>query len=379
SPSKEDVVKILCKVFSLSSYLSTLVSRNPDLVEDLLTLYQDFPERTLFEEEFEKYEKTLGLSLENTFRRFKKVWEVRIVLVYLAKKDERYKKLKDFFRSLTNLADFLMEKLWEKLRLEKESMMLLALGKYGSSELSLGSDLDLVFVGRDHMAERVKLAHDFVRFLTTHTKEGYLYDVDFRLRPMGTKGELVPSIDFYKEYFSKYARTWERIAWTRCRFIAGDTELYQEFERILESFLFDTPMGKEQKEEIKSIRYALEGQAKRGAGAIDLKFSPGGIIDGEFLVQYFIILERLREPSMITAYEKLLVKHPILKKAYENYMFLRLVETRLRLSKERGTSVLTPQDAPKVASSLNMEKEEFLETLKASMGELREIFLEVFD
>ncbi|WP_340695292.1 glutamine-synthetase adenylyltransferase [Hydrogenobacter thermophilus] len=379
SPSKEDVIKILCKVFSLSSYLSTLVSRNPDLVEDLLTLYQDFPEESLLQEEFEKYESTLKLSLENTFRRFKKVWEVRISLVYLAKKDDKYAKLKDFFKSLTDLADFIMKKLWEKLDLFRENMTLIALGKYGSSELSIGSDLDLVFVGRDHRDERVSLVQNFIRFLTTHTREGYLYDVDFRLRPMGTKGQLIPSLDFYKEYFSKYARTWERLAWTRCRYIAGDQDLYDHFELILENFLFDKPMGKEQKEDIKTIRSALEAQAKKGAETIDLKFAPGGIIDGEFLAQYFIILERMREPSMIKAYEKLVEKHPILKKAYEHYMFLRLVETRLRLSKERGTSVLSAQDITRVANSLSMDRDEFLEDLKLRMKDMREIFLEVFE
>ncbi len=372
SPSKEDIIKPLCRVFSLSSYLSTTVSRNPDLVEDFLTLYQDFPERHDLEEEFEKYLTTLRLSLENTFRRFKKVWETRIVLVYLMKDKE----LKDFFKSLTQLADFLMEKLWNSLSLD-DNMVLVALGKYGSSELCIGSDLDLVFVGRDYKVERIKLAQDFIRFLTTHTKEGYLYDVDFRLRPMGTKGDLVPSFEFYREYFSKHARTWERLAWTRCRYVVGDKELYEDFEEVLKSFLFDKPVGREQKEEIKNMRFALEGQAKRGTGVIDLKFAPGGIVDGEFLAQYFSIVERLREPSTIRAYEKLIPKHPILKKAYEHYMFFRLVETKLRLSKERGTSVLTPQDIPKVAVSLNMEKDELLEELRNRMREMRDIFLEV--
>jgi len=376
SPSKEDIIKLLCRVFSLSSYLSTTVSRNPDLVEDFLTLYQDFPERWALEEEFEKYQMTLNLSLENTFRRFKKVWETRIVLVYLMKEGEKYQKLKDFFKSLTQLADFLMEKLWDSLKLD-DHMVLVALGKYGSSELCVGSDLDLVFVGRDYKVERIKLVQDFIRFLTTHTKEGYLYHVDFRLRPMGTKGELVPSFDFYREYFSKSARTWERLAWTRCRYVFGDKELYEDFEILLRNFLFDKPVDRQQKEEIKNMRLTLEGQAKRGMGVIDLKFAPGGIMDGEFLVQYFSIIERLREPSTISAYEKLINKHPILKKAYEHYMFFRLVETKLRLSKERGTSVLTPQEVPKVAISLNMEKDELLEELRNRMKEMRDIFLEV--
>lgn len=376
SPSKEDVLRKLCNVFSLSSYLSTLISRYPDLVEDLLTLYQDFPDRKMLQEEFEKYEKTLILSSENLFRRFKRVWEIRMILVYLTKKEQEYRKLIEFFENLTLLADFLMQKLW---KVQDGNMVLLALGKYGSSELSIGSDLDLVFLAKEHSPEYTKKVQEFIKFLTTHTKEGYLYDVDFRLRPMGTKGELVPSLEFYKEYFEKQARTWERIAWTRCRYIAGDKKLLGEFENLLESFLFDRPLTSREKEEIKSMRFALESQAKKGKDIIDLKFGAGGILDGEFLIQYFILLDRLREPSMIKAYQKLMERHSILKKAYENYMFLRLVETRLRLSKERGVSTLTQQDIKMVASSLGRDEKELFEEIKERMMETRGIFLEVFD
>ncbi|MFN3814322.1 MAG: glutamine-synthetase adenylyltransferase [Aquificaceae bacterium] len=376
SPSKEDVLKKLCDVFSLSSYLSTLISRYPDLVEDLLTLYQDFPNESMLQEEFEKYKKTLNLSPENLFRRFKRVWEIRMILVYLTKEEQEYKKLVEFFENLTLLADFLMQRLWE---MQDVNVALLALGKYGSSELSIGSDLDLVFLTKEYSPEHTKKAQEFIRFLTTHTKEGYLYDVDFRLRPMGTKGELVPSLEFYKEYFEKQARTWERIAWTRCRYIAGDKKLLGEFETLLKGFLFDRPLTSREKEEIKNMRFALESQAKKGNDIVDLKFGAGGILDGEFLIQYFILLDRLREPSMIKAYQKLMGRHSILKRAYENYMFLRLVETRLRLSKERGVSTLTHQDMKKVASSLGMDEKELFEEIKGRMVETRGLFLEVFD
>ncbi|SHK22403.1 glutamine-synthetase adenylyltransferase [Thermocrinis minervae] len=376
SPAKEDVNQKLCKVFSLSSYLSNLISRNPDLVEDVLTLYQDFPEEEKLTEEFEKYKQTLNLSPENLFRRFKKVWEVRIALVYLLKKDHRYKKLMDFFASLTMLADFLLKKAYQFLELD--GILLLSLGKYGSAELSIGSDLDLVFVSSQVDYELTKKAQNFVRFLTTHTSEGYLYDVDFRLRPMGTKGELLPPLEFYREYFRNTARTWERLAWTRCRYVVGPEYLKEEMEKLLTEFLFEKPVGKKEREEIKQMRHMLEGQAKKGKDLIDLKFSPGGLLDGEFIIQYYIILEGLREPSMIRACQKLMEKHSILKDVYQKYMFLRLVETRLRLSKERAGSVLHRQDLQRLASSLGMDVDEFSEELFNTLKGMRELFLEVF-
>ncbi len=377
SPAKEDVGKTLCKVFSLSSYLSTLISRYPDLVEDVLTLYQDFPEEESFIEEFEKYRTTLNLSSENLYRRFKRVWEIRIALVYLMKREDRYKKLFSFFEKLSDLADFLMKRLWEDLGLE--DILILALGKYGSRELTVGSDLDLVFVCKSAGEEKTRKAQEFIAFLTKHTSEGYLYDVDFRLRPMGSAGEIAPSLSFYKEYFQFNARTWERLAWTRCRYIAGPEDLVEEFETSLRAFLFEKPLGEKERKEIRDMRFALEGNAKKGKGLVDLKFSSGGLIDAEFLIQYYLLLEKLREPSMIRACQRLMGKYPILREAYEHYTFLRLVETRLRLSKERAGSLLGPQESKKVASSLGMQEEELKEKVADSMKRLREIFLEVFD
>lgn len=377
SPAKEDLSKVLCNVFSLSSYLSTLIGRYPDLVEDVLTLYQDFPKKEDFEEEFEKYKSTLSLSLENLYRRFKRVWEIRISLVYLVKKDDRYKKLFDFFQKLSDLSDFLLSKLWEDIGMG--DMILMALGKYGSQELNIGSDLDLVFSCKYGSVEETKKAQDLIAFLTKHTQEGYLYKVDFRLRPMGRAGQIAPSVEFYREYFALQARTWERLAWTRCRYVVGKEDLMEEFEALLRDFLFNKPLSDKEKGEIRDMRFALEGNAKKVKGCVDLKFSPGGLIDAEFLIQYYSIVNGLREPSMIKACKKLMEKYSLLKEVYENYIFLRLVETRLRLSKESGGSFLSWQDMKRVGSSLGMQGEELEEKVKESMRRLREIFLEVFD
>ncbi len=377
SPAKEDISKTLCRVFSLSSYLSTLISRYPDLVEDVLTLYQDFPEEERLAEEFEKYKETLKLSPENLYRRFKRVWEIRIALVYLVKKEDRYRKLFSFFEKLTDLADFMLRNLWKEFKFE--DTLIVALGKYGSRELTIGSDLDLVFVCKSAGEEKTKKAQEFIAFLTKHTSEGYLYDVDFRLRPMGSAGEIAPAISFYKEYFLHQARTWERLAWTRCRYVAGPHGLVEEFESLLRDFLFERPMGEKERREIRDMRFALEGKAKKGKGLVDLKFSPGGLIDAEFLIQYYSLMERLREPSMIRACQRLMEKFPLLRETHEHYTFLRLAETRLRLSKERAGSLLGPQEIKRVASSLGMQAEDLQERVGQSMRRLREIFLEVFD
>ncbi len=377
SDPKEDFLEGLFRVFSLSSTFSSLIGKNPDLVEDVLTLYREYPTEGKLEEEFTKYEETLKLSPENLFRRFKKVWEIRIGLVYLMG-ERTHENLTALFRSLSLLAEFLLRKLWHRTELTGEKALLYSLGKLGSRELTFGSDLDLVFCsmndrGREEIIRKVQR---LVRFITAHTSEGYLYDVDFRLRPMGSKGELVPTISFYREYFRKEARTWERLAWTRARFIEGDGELMADMEEEIGRLLFEKRWGEEERREVYEMRLRLQEQAKRGKGVTDIKFAPGGIVDGEFLIQYLLIKEGIRESSMIEGFKRLIPRYPLLRDAYDAFMFLRLTETHLRLIKERGSSVIHPEDVPRIARSIGSDPEEFREELRKRMGTLRDIFLE---
>jgi len=377
SEPKEDFLEGLFRVFSLSTTLSSLIGRNPDLVEDVLTLYREYPTMDKLEEEFLKYEETLRLSEENLFRRFKMVWEIRIGLVYLMG-ERSYENLIRFFKTMSLLADFLLGKLWTKTHLSEEKALLYSLGKLGSREMTFGSDLDLVFCGgdADKREELLRKVQRFVRFITAHTSEGYLYDVDFRLRPMGSKGELIPTLSFYRDYFRREARTWERLAWTRARFVAGDKELKESMEEEIKAFLFGREWGERERREVYEMRLKLQNQAKRGREYIDIKFREGGIVDAEFLVQYLLIKEGIREPSTIEGFRKLSVRYPLLRKAYESFMFLRLVETHLRLVKERGSSVIHIRDIPRLARSLGMDEEDFKDELRQKMRDLRDIFLE---
>ncbi len=373
---REEFLEKLFKVFSLSGYLSNIIARNPDLVEDALTLYRTFPSVEDFEKEFNKYRETLKLSPENLYRRFKNVWEVRIGLLYLLSDEDKYTKLKKLLYSLSLLAEFILENLWRDVGLSENTAVLYALGKLGSMELSFGSDLDLVFCvkNQEEKEEVHQKAKKLVAFLTAHTQEGYLYSVDFRLRPMGSKGELVPTYEFYKNYFEKEARTWERLAWTRARAIKGNKELINSFEELIEDFLFNKPWGEKERREVYDMRMKLERASKKGRNLIDIKLGRGGIVDGEFLVQYLLIKERIRESSMIRGFEILMERYDDLKDAYESFMFLRLVETHLRLIKERGVSVIKEEDIPILSLSVGMNEQQFKEKLLKSMNTLRETF-----
>ena len=96
------------------------------------------------------------------------------------------------------------------------------------------SDLDLVFLFTGHhetLSDGAKplpaatyfnrLAARLVTALSVPTAAGALYEVDTRLRPWGAKGNLALSIDSFARYQREEAESWEHMALTRARAVAG--------------------------------------------------------------------------------------------------------------------------------------------------------------
>ena len=188
-------------------------------------------------------------------------------------------------------------------------------GKLAGLELGYGSDLDLVFIyedGHGHtetQGERplavpvfyARLTQRLIHILTTLTPAGILYDVDMRLRPDGAAGLLVTTTQAFAEYQAHKAWTWEHQALVRARVVAGDEQLTQVFTTIRASVLGRQrdPSGLriEVVEMRQKMRSALD---KAPTGQFDLKHSPGGIVDIEFMVQYAILAWAHTFPDLLT-------------------------------------------------------------------------------
>ena len=106
-----------------------------------------------------------------------------------------------------------------------------AMGKLGGKELTAGSDLDiLVIYDADPMEAQTwytRFTQRLITALTAPTAEGALYEVDMRLRPSGRAGPVAVSLPAFKSYQHKEAWTWEHMALTRLRPVAGDAGLGQ--------------------------------------------------------------------------------------------------------------------------------------------------------
>ena len=176
----------------------------------------------------------------------------------------------------------------------------IAYGKLGGIELGYGSDLDLVFVHDDDTnamttgAKSIDLATFYARLtqrlihtLTTMTPQGTLYEVDPRLRPDGSKGVLVNTLDGLGEYLRDKAWTWEHQALARARAVAGDPGLGRRFAGLRRDILLRDRDGDTLRDDVRTMRERMRTElGSRRCGRFNLKQDPGGVADIEFIVQY---------------------------------------------------------------------------------------------
>ena len=174
-------------------------------------------------------------------------------------------------------------------------LVVLALGRHGGRAMTHASDLDLVFLFTGHhdvMSDGARplpasqyfnrLAARLVTALSVPTAAGALYDVDTRLRPWGAKGNLALSIDSFARYQTEEAESWEHMALTRARVVAGPAAAVQA--------VIAAVLGR--RRDVATLRAAVMqmradmAAAKKPQGRFDVKLAAGGLVDLEFIVHF---------------------------------------------------------------------------------------------
>jgi len=187
-----------------------------------------------------------------------------------------------------------------------------AMGKLGGREMTASSDLDLVFVYDAPPANEssngakpipvpvyyARLAKRLIDALTVPTAEGTLYDVDMRLRPSGNKGPAAVSLESFVRYHASEAWTWERLALTRARVVAGAAHLRAQIERAVESTLARKADEAQLRQETRAMREKLAAQFT-ARDKWDLKFAHGGLVDIEFCAQYLQLWHACETPDIL--------------------------------------------------------------------------------
>jgi glutamate-ammonia-ligase adenylyltransferase len=179
--------------------------------------------------------------------------------------------------------------------LETAPFSVIALGRLGTAEMDVASDVDLVFVADESLSsdEREpwrRLAERFVHLASSHTREGMLFPVDTRLRPRGTEGEIVQSAAYVRDYFRAEAHGWEAATFLKARPIGANAQLgartIAQVREILLARFHKAEGINELRRQLLHTRTLLEKEGKKGRAKGDLKTVPGGYYDIDYLLAF---------------------------------------------------------------------------------------------
>ena len=183
---------------------------------------------------------------------------------------------------------------------------LFALGKFGGRELGFASDLEVLLVYDDKAS--VTGAGDpgagsffdgtvAAMRAVLGSREGHAFDLDFRLRPYGRAGSPATSLSTFLDYYRAGGPAWgyERQALIKLRFIGGDPTLGAAVETHRDRFVYGPePFDLEGLRKMRRLQVDQLVQP----GTINAKYSPGALVDVEYLVQALQIRHGSRDATL---------------------------------------------------------------------------------
>ncbi|MBZ5576043.1 MAG: glutamine-synthetase adenylyltransferase [Acidobacteriia bacterium] len=378
--SSPAALRCAVQLFSFSNFLSQDVLKNPERILQVAnsgSLY-----RVLSAEEYEERlfdflgHDRRGFPLPEDLARFRRRQLPRIVV----RDGWGIATLSDITEELSNLADAILDVTYRRIREELVAchgeprledggicgFSVISLGKLGGKELNYSSDIDLMFVyggagetdGLDPVTNKEfykKVANQYTALLSSYTTEGQCYRVDLRLRPDGTLGEICTSLEGARIYYEQRARDWEKQMLIKARVSAGEREPGTALLDFVEPLIYQSSLDFRALEAVSETRQRIGEKvaAKRGlGGGLDIKLSPGGIRDIEFLVQCLQRLHGGREQwvrhggtmfALFRLRDKGLLSGAEYARLATAYQFLRHLEHRLQIQDDRQTHTL-PSD-----------------------------------
>ena len=211
-----------------------------------------------------------------------------------------------------------------------QRIAVIAMGRWGGREMSYASDADAMFVmedATDANSDPTKVATAVInemRTLLTRPSADPPLSIDADLRPEGKGGALIRSLTAYRNYYSRWASTWELQALVRADALAGDEELGKALMAEIDARRWpEGGLSSAQLTEVRKLKARVEAERlPRGANpAKHTKLGPGGIADVEWTVQLLQLQHAYRLPA------------------------LRSTQTIVALRAAREAGVLDPMDA----------------------------------
>jgi glutamate-ammonia-ligase adenylyltransferase len=394
-------VEIIIAISANSNYLTDILVRNPEYFYWIVNPSNLEPKLNL-----EDFEKNINSSLSfyktfsskvNFFRSLKRKEILRIGLkdiLGLANLETITEELSTLAKVISaKLFELCLEEIKSKYQIKEldSSYCLIGLGKLGGNELNYSSDIDLLIFYDEDITIKNKSYHEllteaiylFIESASSITSSGFMFRVDFRLRPDGRNSPLCRSISEYLSYYESRGEDWERQMLIKTGFVGGNIKLYNQFVNYLSPFIFPASFSTSPTAQIKKLKNNIE----RNLGSEqNIKLLSGGIRDIEFSVQALQLinggrLKELRCGNTLQSIDILESKNllssseaDILKNAY---IFYRNIEHYLQLMNDKQTHTIPadPEMQSKISTYLGFDDtKKFKEALKVNRENVSKIY-----
>lgn len=274
-----------------------------------------------------------------------------------------------------------------------QRLIVFALGKLGGCELNFSSDVDLIFAyagpgttdGRqpiDHQAYFTRLAQLLIRYFAEITADGQVWRVDMRLRPFGDDGSLVAHAASMEHYYAAHGREWERYAWIKARVVAGDHAAGGRLLATLRPFVYRRYLDYGVFESLREMKAMINRESEKRSGGLDLKRSPGGIREVEFIGQAYQLIRAGRDTFLqhrsLREVLARLTQRGLLpvwaeRELQQAYTFLRHAENRLQMQADQQTHRLPDDALARLRLAVAMGYRDW-ETFRAALdGQMRRV------
>lgn len=305
------LIELIVDIAGSAPALARYLSRNASVLDGVIggSFWGDWPGIAALRAELAAriapspdYEARLDMA-----RRWMKEWHFRVGVHHLRGLIDGFEAGKQY----ADLAEAVVQVIWTEVTtdfIRKHGAMpgrgavVLGMGSMGAGRLNAGSDLDLIVIYDDQgvdgseglrpLATRpyyARLTQALVTALTAQMPEGRLYEVDMRLRPSGRAGPVATSLQSFTTYQQTEAWTWEHLALTRARVLAGEATLGGEVETFRRTLLAAKGQGARVRPDVAEMRARLQS-AKPAQGVWDAKNGPGRIMDIELAAQTLALI-----------------------------------------------------------------------------------------
>jgi glutamate-ammonia-ligase adenylyltransferase len=319
--SNPPLLDLLASIVGAAPALADTLSRRPNLLEAVLSqdFFEPVPDRAALQDDLQRvlgdardFQDTLDLA-----RRWTNDRKFQVGVHLLQQKAD----VDEVGRALSDVAEAALGGVWPAVqaefaerhgRLSGPGMAVIAMGKLGGREMTISSDLDLIFVydAPDRTEESdgpkplepgryyARLAQRLINAITAPTGEGRLYEVDMRLRPSGASGPIAVPLSGFERYQRDDAWTFEHMALTRARPILGDPELCQRLAGVAREVLTTERDAVKVLAEAADMRRRIAQEHKAGS-VWEVKHLRGGLVDLEFLAQSLQLIHAPAHPDVV--------------------------------------------------------------------------------